>query len=297
MMGATSVELRHVIEGYEWFATEGCDIVHDHTLAGPFVGSGTMPVIVTTHGPFDQPEPATIFRRLQTMVPIIAISHNQATDAMRIGIRTTHVVHHGIDIDEVPPGNGLGDAEGRFLLFLGRMNPDKGISEAIEVARAAGWRLLIAARMSEPGQQEYFEREIAPRCTDGIEYIGEVGSVRKLELLGAAAALLNPIQWPEPFGLVMIEALAAGTPVISTHRGAAPEIVAHGRTGFLGDDQKAWAMAVRSIDRIDRSVCRADVARRFSTERMVTKHVAAYAAAIEAAGRPGAGTRSSLVGA
>jgi glycosyltransferase involved in cell wall biosynthesis len=297
VMGTTSTELRHVVEGYEWFVAEHCEIVHDHTLAGPFVGAGAVPVIVTNHGPFDQPDSATIFRRLQWSVPLIAISHHHATDAIRVGIRATHVIHHGIDVDEVPPGTGLGDADGRYLLFLGRMNPDKGLSEAIDVARATGWRLLIAARMHEPGQREYFEREIAPRCTDGIEYIGEVGGARKQELLGAAAALLNPIQWPEPFGLVMIEALAVGTPVISTHRGAAPEIVVHGRTGFLGDDRREWELAVRSIDRIDRSICRADVARRFSTERMVVKHLAAYAAAIGAAGRRRTAVPSSLIGA
>ncbi len=119
-MGATSDELRHVIEGYEWFLAERCDIVHDHTLAGPFVASGSVPGIVTNHGPLDQPESATIFRRVQAMMPIIAISHQQATDAIRVGIRATHVIPHGIDIDEVTPGSGLGDAEGRYLLFLGR---------------------------------------------------------------------------------------------------------------------------------------------------------------------------------
>jgi glycosyltransferase involved in cell wall biosynthesis len=134
----------------------------------------------------------------------------------------------------------------------------------------------VAAKMREAAELAFYEDVVAPRCTDGIEYVGEVGGAEKERLIGGAMALLSPIQWPEPFGLVMIEALAAGTPVISTPRGAAPEIIVHGRTGFLCDDTDALVRAVRSVDRIDRRDCRSDVARRFSVDRMVARHVAAY---------------------
>ena len=275
-MGTSSIELRHTLEGYEWFAEQGCDVIHDHTLVGPFLATATAPVITTNHGPFDNPELATIFSRLPRTIPIIAISRSQASVAPGLGVHVSHVIHHGINVDEVPEGDGLGDEHGPYLLFLGRMNPAKGVLEAIDTARTTGHRLLIAAKMRETGEFAFYDDEVAPRCTGGIEFIGEVAGTVKDRLIGGALALLSPIQWPEPFGLMMIEALAAGTPVISTRRGAAPEIVVDGRTGFLCDDTADLARAVRSLERIDRRDCRSDVAQRFSVEKMVARHVAAY---------------------
>jgi glycosyltransferase involved in cell wall biosynthesis len=275
-MGSSSIELRHTLEGYEWFADEGCDVVHDHTLVGPLLGTSMAPVITTNHGPFDNPELATIYRHLPRAIPLIAISRSQASIAPGLGIHVSHVIYHGIDVDEVPVGDGRGDEHGPYLLFLGRMNPAKGVVQAIEVARATGHRLLVAAKMREALELEFYENVVSPLCTDDIEYVGEVAGAEKDRLVGGAMALLSPIQWPEPFGLVMIEALAAGTPIISTRRGAAPEIVVHGRTGFVCDDIDALVRAVGSVERIDRSECRSDVARRFSVGRMVERHVAAY---------------------
>jgi glycosyltransferase involved in cell wall biosynthesis len=279
-MGNSAIELRHTLEGYEWLADERCDVVHDHTLVGPFLPLAGPPVITTNHGPFDQPDLATVYRRMPPSVPIIAISHGQATVAARAGIRVDHTIHHGIDVAEVPEGDGLGDDRGPYLLFLGRLNPDKGIVQAIEAARATGSRLLIAARVREPFELAFYEHVVAPCCVDGIEYVGEVGGRDKEQLLGGAAALLSPIQWPEPFGLVMIEALAAGTPVISGRHGAAPEIVRHGTTGFLCDDHDSFVTAIHQIDSIDRHECRADVARRFGVDRMVARHIEAYRALV-----------------
>jgi glycosyltransferase involved in cell wall biosynthesis len=233
-------------------------------------------VITTNHGPFDNPDLATIFSRLPRDIPIIAISRSQASVAPGLGVHVSHVIHHGINVDEVPEGDGRGDEHGPYLLFLGRMNPAKGVLEAIATARATGHRLLIAAKMREAGEFAFYDDEVAPRCTGGIEFVGEVAGTAKDRLIGGALALLSPIQWPEPFGLMMIEALAAGTPVISTRRGAAPEIVVHGRTGFLCDDDADLAHAVRSLEQIDRRDCRSDVAERFSVEKMVAGHVAAY---------------------
>lgn len=276
LMGNGLIELQHEIEGYEWLAGQGCDVVHDHTMIGPFARTGRVPVITTNHGPFDVPETTTIYRRLAGEVPIVAISRDQASVAARLGIHVSHVIHHGIDVATVPEGDGRGDDRGPYVLFLGRMNPAKGIVEAIEVASATGTRLLIAAKMREPLERAFYDEIVAPRCRDGVEFLGEVSSADKYRLLGGATALLNPIRWAEPFGLVMIEALATGTPVICTRRGAAPEIVRHGRTGFLCDDRDSLVRAVRSADRLDRRECRADVARRFSVETMVARHVMAY---------------------
>jgi glycosyltransferase involved in cell wall biosynthesis len=275
-IGSAVLELRQAIEGHEWFTEQGCDVVHDHSLVGPLLPHPTMPVITTNHGPFENPELATIYRHTPTTIPIIAISRSQAATARWAGVRISHVIHHGIDVDEIPEGDGGGDDQGPYLLFLGRMSPTKGVSEAIDAARATDSRLVIASKVSEPDELRYFEREIAHRCVDGIEYVGEVGGADKYRLIGGATALLNPIRWPEPFGLVMIEALAAGTPVITTPHGAAPEIVAHGENGLVCADDAALVDAIRAVERIDRRHCRRDVARRFSTALMVRRHLDAY---------------------
>jgi glycosyltransferase involved in cell wall biosynthesis len=275
-MGFATLELRQAIEGYEWFEDEGCDVVHDHSLIGPLLTHVSMPVITTNHGPFENPELATIYRHTPATIPIIAISRSQAAMARWMGIRISHVIHHGIDVDEIAEGDGRGDDRGPYLLFLGRMSPTKGLSEAIDIARATGSRLVIASKAGDPDELRYFEREIAHRCVDGIEFVGEVGGAEKYRLLGGATALLNPIRWPEPFGLVMIEALATGTPVITTPHGAAPEIVAHGENGLVCVDDAALIDAVRAVERIDRHRCRQDVARRFSTTLMVRRHLDAY---------------------
>jgi glycosyltransferase involved in cell wall biosynthesis len=275
-MGSTVIELRQVIEGYEWFTEQGCDVVHDHSLVGPLLPHRSLPVITTNHGPFENPELSTIYRNTPAGVPIIAISRSQAAMARWSGIRVSHVIHHGIDVDEIAEGDGKGDDRGPYLLFLGRMSPTKGVADAIDIARATDSRLMIASKVSDPDELRYFEREIAPRCVDGIEYVGEVGGAEKYQLIGGATALLNPIRWPEPFGLVMIEALATGTPVITTPHGAAPEIVVHGKNGLVCADDAALVDAVRAVERIDRRYCRSDVARRFSTALMVRRHVDAY---------------------
>lgn len=296
-MGRAVRELRHVIEGYDWLVSEGCQAIHDHTVAGPFVAAAgrstpEVPVVVTNHGPFSDRDLATIFRAAQAHAAIVAISHDQAATGRRHGISVTRVIHHGIDPELYEPGDGQGDDHGPYLLFLGRMNPDKGVEQAIEAARAAGQRLLIAAKMQEPAERAYFDEVIRPRC-DGaqIVYVGEVGGADKVRLLGGASALLNPIRWPEPFGLVMVEALATGTPVITRRCGAAPEIVEHGVTGFVCDDDAQLVDAIGRVDELDRHACRASVQRRFSIERMVNDHVELYRSVIAeraAAGSSGA---------
>lgn len=265
-MGAVVPELRHVIAGYQ--AARGFDIVHDHTMSGP-IHAQAIPdqvVVTTNHGPFNE-ELLDLYRAMVPRVAVIAISQSQASHAGDLPI--ARVIHHGVEPEEFPVGTG----EGGYFLFLGRMAPDKGARRAALVARAAGVPLVIAAKMREPLEFEYYEQQVRPLLGGDIEFIGEVGGAEKLRLLGDARALLNPIRWVEPFGLVMIEAMACGTPVVTFPQGAAPEIVDHGVTGFLCADRQDMATAVLRVGELDRSACRTAVEKRFSNQRMVNEHL------------------------
>lgn len=268
-MGSVVVELRHLLHAYQ--AVDGADVIHDHTVAGPLYAEryAPRPVLTTNHGPFTDDMKA-LYRSMAGRVPIVAISHHQASTAGDVPI--ARVIHHGLDETQYP----VGDGDGGYLLFLGRMSPTKGAREAIEVARRAGMPLVIAAKMRDRAERDYFDAVITPLLDDDVTYAGEVGGATKLELLGGAAALVNPLSWDEPFGLCMIEAMASGTPVIATPRGAVPEIVDHGRTGFLGTDVDEMADAVGRLGTIDRGVCRAAVEARFTARRMVADHVRLY---------------------
>jgi glycosyltransferase involved in cell wall biosynthesis len=229
-----------------------------------------LTVVTTNHGPFDA-DLAPLYGALAGRVPILAISRHQATLAGDVPIAS--VIHHGVDVDRFP----VGDGRGGYALFLGRMTPDKGVHSAIDVARAAGIPLLIAAKMCEPAEHDYFNSRVRPLLGGDIEYIGEVGGDQKLRLIGGARCLLNPIAWPEPFGMVMIEALACGTPVVGTPCGAAPELIDNGVTGFLHRDRLALVAAIGHADGLDRAACRAVAEARFSMARMASDHTGFYA--------------------
>jgi glycosyltransferase involved in cell wall biosynthesis len=275
-LGSVAVELTHVIAGYRAFEAWGADLVHDHTLSGPVYARCItgLNVVTTNHGPFDE-RLTPVYEAICEHVPIIAISHHQARSAP--GVRIARVIHHGLDVETVPIGMGLGDERGPYLLNLSRMNSDKGVREAVEVARRSGWRLLIASKMREPAEREYFHDQIEPLLDGDVEFLGEVSGAERDRLLGGATALLNPIQWPEPFGLVMIEALAAGTPIVSSDRGSAPELIEHGVTGFVCRDLDEMVALVPCAARLDRSACRRDAETRFSTQRMVNEHLDLFA--------------------
>jgi glycosyltransferase involved in cell wall biosynthesis len=268
-IGSVVIELRHLLHAYD--AVEGADIIHDHTVAGPILAErfSASPVVTTNHGPFTEDVKA-LYRVTAHLVPVLAISHHQASMAGDIPI--ARVIHHGVDVDRFPVGPGTGG----YLLFLGRMSPTKGVREAVEIARRTGAPLIIAAKMRERGEREYFDSMIAPLLTADVQYAGEVGSAEKLALLGNAFALLNPIRWDEPFGMCMIEALASGTPIIATPRGAVPEIVDHGVTGFLCADDDQMDRAIADVASLDRRACRAAAETRFSANRLVADHVALY---------------------
>jgi glycosyltransferase involved in cell wall biosynthesis len=269
-------ELRHVERAYRDLA--GLDVIHDHTISGAVLRAAPAcpPVVTTVHGeltPALRPRYAAAAERVR----VIAISHAQRRTAPEVPVAA--VIHHGIDLDRSP----LGAGEGGYVLFLGRMSETKGAHRAIQVARAAGRRIILAAKMWESAELRYFAEEVEPLLGPDATYVGEVGNERKFELLRGAVALLNPIRWPEPFGLVMIEALLCGTPVLSFAEGSAPEIVEHGRTGYLCLDEEDMAARLSQVVDLDRAACRASIAARFSTERMVADHLALYRRVVDAA--------------
>jgi glycosyltransferase involved in cell wall biosynthesis len=232
-----------------------------------------LPVVTTNHGPFNA-DLIDLYRTISGRVPVVAISHHQASTAL--GVSIAAVVHHGVSRHEFPVGHGGGGYE----LFLGRMHSGKAPHVAARVARKAGMPLVIAAKMREPEERAYFEAMVRPLLSSEVTYVGEVDRQAKLELLGAAECLLNPIAWPEPFGMVMIEALACGTPVVTTHLGAAPEIVEDGAVGFIRSDEDGLAQALGRVHEIDRAACRQRIETSFSVERMVDKYLAVYEQAI-----------------
>lgn len=271
----SATELHHVVNGYERVLAWGPDLIHDHTLAGPvYARRFEIPVVTTNHGPFDG-ELGDYYRAISADVPIIAISRQHAARA--IDTRVAAVIHHGVDVDAFP----FGDGDGGYALFLGRMCPDKGVHKAASIARAAGFPLRIAAKMREPAEERYFESQVAPLLGDGIEYLGEVGSAEKLDLLAHAECLLNPVTWPEPFGMVMVEALACGTPVVALRSGSVTELIEHGITGFVHDTDDALIEALPRVDGLDRARCREEAANRFSTARMVADHLALYRSVVD----------------
>jgi glycosyltransferase involved in cell wall biosynthesis len=269
-MGNVAFELAHALAAYE--ALAGVDVIHDHTLAGPLIGiahaNGT-PAVVTHHGLFT-PDMRYIFGEAARHASVVAVSRNQARNADRVPI--TAVIHHGVDTSVYLPGPG----DGEYLLFLGRMCSDKGVHHAVRVAHRAGRRLVLVVKMREPEEFDYFHHEVRPLLGPLDELIIEAGLPERLDLLRHAEALLNPICWPEPFGLVMAEALACGTPVLAFPNGAAPEIVEHGRTGYLCTDEDAMLAALRRVPTLDRDRCRAAAEHRFSLQRMARDHERLY---------------------
>jgi glycosyltransferase involved in cell wall biosynthesis len=255
---------------------EPYDVIHDHVghTALAMADRISVPLVHTLHGPFT--DAACLFyaehgRKARS----VAISQSQLDDAPE-EMGGGDVVHNPIDCAEWPFHEDKDD----FLLWIGRMSPDKGPQRAIAAAREAGVPLVLAGPV-QPGQAAFFAEEVEPELgRDGIEYVGEAGSERKRELYGRARALLMPIRWPEPFGLVMVEALACGTPVIAFAEGAAPEVVEDGVTGYIVDDEHAMADAVARLGEIDPAACRDSCERRFGVPAVVRGYEEVYRAAI-----------------
>lgn len=251
------------------------DLVHAHLewLAMSIAQASGAPVLTTMHGRLDVPEVAAAAACCPD-APLVSIS-----DAQRAPLphaRWVATVHHGLPLERVP---FIREAED-YVVFVGRISPEKRPDLAIRAAVAARTRLRIAAKINgSPEDARYWTEEIRPLIDahpDWVEFLGEVGEAEKVSLMGRARALVFPVDWPEPFGLVAIESLAFGTPVIARPYGALPEIVEDGRTGFLTETETELAAAIRAADSLSRATARAAAVRRFSTQRMVDDYERVY---------------------
>ncbi len=248
------------------------DILHFHEvdfLHFPVFRSQRNRTVTTFHGRLDLPDLHLLAQTFPDM-PVVSISHAQRTPLPGLGWIGT--VYHGLPRDLL----ALSTEPKGYLAFLGRISPEKGPDTAIRIARRAGLPLRIAAKVDRV-DQPYFDEIIRPLLKEpGIEFIGEIGEAEKAEFLGGAVALLFPIDWPEPFGLVMIEAMACGTPVVAFRRGSVPEILEDGVTGFLVENDKDAVDCLDRISMLDRRVIRREFERRFTAERMARDYVRLY---------------------
>ena len=258
-------ESLHISEIFERAAE--FDLIHNNFDFLPLTYSGLVgtPVVTTIHG-FSSPKIMPVYKKYNTRSHYVAISESDKSPELRY-IAT---IHHGIDIDQFP----FLDAAGEYLLFFGRIHPDKGVYEAIQVARRVGMKLVIAGIIQD---QDYFATMVEPHI-DGanVEYLGSVGPDRRAKVLGQAIALLHLIGFDEPFGLSLVESMACGTPVIAFRRGSMSEIIRHGETGYIVDDIEGAINAVATIKSIERAQCRADVEQRYTSARMARDYVRVY---------------------
>lgn len=258
-------ELLHVAHVFE--RAGEFDLIHNQADFVPLGFSRLVetPLVTTIHG-FSSERIVPVFKRYQDRVSYVAIS--EADRHPELPYAAT--IHHGIALNEFP----FDPLAGEDLLFFGRIHPDKGAAEAIEAARRAGRRLVMAGIVQDEG---YHERQVAP-AIDGrrVIYNGPVSGNARARTLGSAGALLHLINFDEPFGLSVIEAMACGTPVIACNRGSMPELIDHGVTGFLVDGLDGAVEAIARIDEIDRAACRAAVAARFTVDHMADRYLSLY---------------------
>jgi glycosyltransferase involved in cell wall biosynthesis len=284
-LGDPWVEAEHVLAAYA--DPSGFDLIHDHSgpvglAAAAAAASSGPPVVHTLHGPWTRTN-SGLYRRVCDRVRLVAISHDQAGRAPE-GIRVADVVHNGIPIDRYPFREDRDPDP--FLLFVGRASIEKGPVTAIEVAARTGLPLVMAIKVNEREERAYFDEAIAPAAArHDVEILTRVTHEEKVDLMGRATAVLFPIQWDEPFGLVMAEANACGTPVIAFARGAAPEVLRHEDTGYLvpSGDVDGLVDAVKRADAIERSACRRHVERHFSAAAMVERYLACYRRVLDTA--------------
>lgn len=265
-----SLQLAMLAEVFET-ARDNFDIVHSHIdyWSFPFATLTGVPTVSTMHGRLDIPDLHPVYHRFPEAA-LVSISDSQRAPLAQMNWVAT--VHHGMPRDLLR----CNERSGKYLAFIGRISPEKGIDVAIEVALRSGVPLKIAAKV-DAVDREYFADVIKPRIKPPmIEYIGEIDDVQKSEFLGGALALLFTIDWPEPFGLAMIEALACGTPVIARPCGAVPEVIRPGVTGFLAKEVDELVTAVGRIDSIPREQCRREFEERFSSEVMIAKYERVY---------------------
>ena len=247
------------------------DIIHFHSDYAhlSYVRLMKTPTLTTTHSRLDYLPLADIWRE-NSDFPIVSISEAQRRPIPWLNWHGN--VHHGMPVDMF----SLNEKPSDYILFLGRICPEKRPDRAIEIAKKAGLKLIIAAKV-DPVDVEYFHKEIEPLLQDPlIEFIGEVNDSQKQELIGNALALIHPIEFPEPFGIVMIESLACGTPIVAFRTGSIPEVVDEGITGFVVDDIQSAVEALSKVHTLSRKRCREVFETRFTSSRMVDDYVAIY---------------------
>jgi glycosyltransferase involved in cell wall biosynthesis len=247
------------------------DVLHFHVDAIhlPLARRLATPSVSTLHGRLDLPALPHVYGEFREH-PLVSISDAQR--APLPGANWAATIYHGLPADLYAQGDG----GGRYLAFLGRISPEKRLDRAIAIAEATHTPLRIAAKV-DPADRAYFEREIEPLLTSPlVEFVGEITDAQKQEFLGKALGLLFPIDWPEPFGLVMIEAMACGTPVVAFNRGSVPEVLSDGISGYVVDSLADAFEAVERLGEFDRRVCRAEFERRFTSEQMALDYVDLY---------------------
>jgi len=273
-LASVSDDLFHTTAGF--LHADEFDIVHDHTGMGPALGAmltGRTPVIHTLHGPWTALS-RRFFGLVHDRVHLVAISHAQ--QAANPHLRYAGVVHNGIDLTV----HRFNPVKEDFLVFVGRISPEKRPEVAVEVARAATLPLVMVVKRREPAERAYWDEIVAPLLGDDVVVLDEPAQSVKADVLGRARALLFPIDWPEPFGLVMAEAMACGTPVIACPLGAVPEVVTDGVTGFLCSTPAQMVDAVRAASELRPEDCRARVEQCFSAQTMAIGYERVYRAAL-----------------
>jgi len=294
------IEAVHDLAARKWMEEQGIDVLHIHAGVCPttimWAASKGIPVLITLHGPLDMP----LVQSFYNMISQEGIYFNSISDAQRramVRLNYIDTIHHGIAVDPYPFVRKKRD----YFLVIGRITPKKGQLEAIDVAKSLGKSLIIAGSPEDTEEGlDYWEKEISPRVdkwidghrnklhsvhrylgTGDVIYFGEADFSQKVDLFGNAAATLMPISWEEPFGLVMIESLACGTPVVGFHRGSVPEIVEHGKTGFIVNDIKQMIEAARRVGEISPEHCRKSAETRFSNRVMARKYLELYRRILE----------------
>jgi glycosyltransferase involved in cell wall biosynthesis len=269
-LGAAMPELMHIAAVNTALAGEAFDVIHDHTIAGPLTAPlRSAPTVVTAHGPLDG-ELGDYFAHLGDGVALVAIS--EAQRRTRPELPWVATVPNSVQVEQFPY---TGRRDGP-VLWLARFTPEKAPELAITACREAGLPLVLAGKCNEPAEEEHLEQVVRPLLGPDVELILNADRRRTLELLGAARCLLLPIRWDEPFGMVMIEAMACGTPAVAMNRGAVPEVIVHGRTGLVCEHEEELAEALHAVASISPEACREHVRESFSAEVMARRYEAAY---------------------
>jgi glycosyltransferase involved in cell wall biosynthesis len=253
------------------------DIVHFHSdyIHFPLVRRHRRPTVTTLHGLVHPHDLRELFAEYRD-VPLVSISNDQRDPLP--GACWAGTVYHGLPRDSI----SFREGPGSYLVYLGRMSPEKRVDRAIEIARRSQRHLKIAAKIY-PEERAYFDEVLKPLIRAAgplVDFIGEIGDCERSDLLGNASALVFPIEWPEPFGLVMIEALACGTPVIAWRRGSVPEVLVDGVSGYIVESIEEAVGAVGRLDRLDRAACRREFEEKFDARRMAADYVDVYARVI-----------------